>query len=180
MWNVGDLVVHPRYGPAVIEKITATQKEDQKKSYYCLRLAGDRDKSMVMIPEDAIDTVGLRTKLLDAETIRTIMHEDPDNLEEETLARQKYIKATMQSKNPHELVSLLRDIYWLEKGKRLSQSENKSRNDLLGILGSELSISQDISTLMAQTVLKEIIKVAMDSHPLPEDDLDPTETEVNT
>jgi RNA polymerase-interacting CarD/CdnL/TRCF family regulator len=164
MVKVGDLVVHPRYGAAVVENLRTMKYGGKKKRFFCLRLASDKDKSVVMISEEAIDDVGLRTKLLTAKTIRTIMRETPIDLDEDTQSRQGYIKTQMKSDDPHDLVSLLRDIYWRDQDNRLSQSETKTRNALLDTIESELAVSQGVNSSVAHSALQEIINRAMDFH----------------
>ena len=171
MWEVGDMVVHPRYGPAVIEKMRTMQYQGETKHYYCLRLTSDNNKSVVMIPEDAIETIGLRSELLTAKMIRTIMHQPPARLDENTQLRQKHIKTVIESNNPVELIGLLRDICCLEQERRLSQTDAKSRKDLLAILEGELAFSQNINATTARDVLTEIIETAMEEHPADEDDI---------
>ena len=164
MVKVGDRVVHPRYGAAVIEEVRTMKAGKGTKRYFCLRLANDKDKSVVMIAEATIEEAGLRTKLLTARTIRRILHQTPGDLPEDTQTRQGYIKQHTQSNDPQDLVGLLRDIYWREQENRLSQSESKARNALIDILQSELAISQGVNTSVAHNVLKEIIDQAMAEH----------------
>jgi RNA polymerase-interacting CarD/CdnL/TRCF family regulator len=160
MFKVGDVVVHPRYGIAIIEKMRTIGK----KRYFCLRLDRDNDKSIVMIPEDGIDGAGLRTKLLSAAVIQGVMAQEPGGLGEDAHPRQKLIASTMQNNDPHVLVGLLRDLCWLETEKKLSQGEAKARKHLLSILENELSISQNIDSTSAQEKLQAIIDDAIETH----------------
>ena len=164
MLKVGDVVVHPRYGPAVIEKMQATEYQDGIKRYYCLRLERDNDKSLVMIPEDAIDEAGLRTELLSVKNIQEIMCQQPSQLDEDAHKRQKYVMSTVQSGDPHVLIGLLRDLCWLETGKLLSQGESKARKHLLDVLEYEISVSQNVDSPSAQKKLETIIDEAIEGH----------------
>ena len=42
MLTIGDMVVHPRYGPALIEEIRIIQYRDEPRRYFCLRLTQER------------------------------------------------------------------------------------------------------------------------------------------
>ena len=164
MLKIGDVVAHPRYGIAFIESMRTTQYQNQTKRYYCLRLATEKDKSMVLIPEDAIETAGLRTTLLNEATIQETMSQPPVKLEGDIRVRQDYIKTKMRSRDPQELVGLLRDLCWYEQTQRLSQAESRSREELLTTLGGELSASQQVSPLAAKHTLDAIIAAAMANH----------------
>lgn len=164
MVKVGDRVVHPRYGAAVIEDVRTMTGGNNKKRYFCLRLVNDKDKSVVMISEESIEEAGLRTKLITARTIKKIMRETPFALDDDTQARQGYIKTHSASCDPQEMVRLLRDICWREQTNRLTQSEIKARNTLMDTLESELAASQGVNTTAAHSVLQEIIEQVMAEH----------------
>ena len=166
MLNVGDLVVHPRYGAAVVEEMRTMKYQEKTKQYYCLRLA--RVESLVMIPEDALEQAGLRLKLLNAPTIKRIMHKQPSKLDEDSQERRTYIETQMQSDNPHEVVSALRDICWYEAENGLTQTEIKLRKGLFETIASELSAFQRVDSLTARADLKQIVDDAIAAHHITE------------
>ena len=57
-FNVGDTVIYPHHGAAVIEKVEKREMRGEKRDYFVLRLTyGDLT---VMVPSDSLEDVGVR------------------------------------------------------------------------------------------------------------------------
>lgn len=162
MLEVGVLVVHPRYGPAVVDEMKTMTYKGQTRQYYCLRLMKNDDR--VMIPEDAAEKIGLRMDLINLEAIRAIFVQAPVSMDDDFRVRRPYIDEKLKSTDPYEGVQLLRDLCWHDEQKQLTRAEHQIRDHLLEAIASELAMAQKVDTVLIQNRLEKLITTALAEH----------------
>ena len=69
--KVGDKVIYPNHGLAVIENINERSMGEQNVCFYNLRIASNN--SLIMIPIQAVQSVGLR-KIISDKEVRKLFH----------------------------------------------------------------------------------------------------------
>ncbi len=161
MLSIGVLVVHPRYGPAVVDSVKTMTYKGQTRQYFCLRLMKNDDS--VMIPEDAAEKIGLRMEMITLEAIQEVFMKSPLVMDDDFRIRRNYIDEKLKSTDPYEQAMLLRDLCWHDDHKQLTRAEQHIRDNLMKSIASELSMVQKIETNIISERLEIIMQTALSS-----------------
>lgn len=155
MFEVGDRVVYPHHGAAVIERKEKREIFGEKQEYLVLRMAhGDLTLS---VPSANAEQVGMR---------RPIAREDVDDLfqllakrdvrEPSNWSRRfKNHQEKLKSGDVYQVAEVVRNLALREKGKGLSTAEKSMLERARGILVSELSFALNVSEEAALTKLEK-------------------------
>ena len=145
MFEVGDRVVYPHHGAAVIERKEKREVFGEKQEYLVLRMAhGDLTLS---VPSANAEQVGMR---------RPIAREDVDDLfqllakrdvrEPSNWSRRfKNHQEKLKSGDVYQVAEVVRNLALRDKGKGLSTAEKSMLERARGILVSELSFALNVS-----------------------------------
>ena len=155
MFDVGDRVVYPHHGAAIIVSRETREFNDEKTDYLVLKMAhGDLTLS---VPADKAEEVGMRPpigneevqdlfELLGKKDIR-----EPANWSR----RFKNHQEKMKSGDVYQVAEVVRNLALREKGKGLSTAEKSMLERARGILVSELSFALNVSEEAALTKLEK-------------------------
>lgn len=142
-FNVGQTVVYPHHGAAVIEKISTRTLKGEEKEYLTLRITnGDLT---IQVPADNVELVGVRDvvdeeglqKVLDV--LQTSYVEEPTNWSRRYKANQEKI-ATGDILKVSEVV---RDLSHRDTDRGLSAGEKRMLSKARQILISELALAKN-------------------------------------
>ena len=158
-YQVGDTVVYPHHGAAVIERQETRTMEGQERDYLVLRLTyGDLT---LMVPADATDEVGLRDvcskKEVDAvwDVLRNREFSMPTNWSRRFKANYEKLK----SGDIFQVAEVVRTLAIRERDKGLSAGEKrmltKSRQILVSELSAAIAKSEDETEAMIEEVLAQ-------------------------
>jgi CarD family transcriptional regulator len=143
-YDVGDRVVYPHHGAAVIEKKVKREAFGEKKEYLVLRMAhGDLTLS---VPADNVEEVGMR---------RPIAKEDVDDLYQVLAKRDvrepsnwsrrfKNHQEKLKSGDVYQVAEVVRNLALREADRGLSAGEKSMLAKARGVLVSELSFALDV------------------------------------
>lgn len=138
--KVGDKVVYPNHGLAVVE----TVNESDLGEFYQLRIVSNN--SLIMIPMDGIDTVGLR-KIINSREVNKLyrilqngMVEEYDNW----MGRYRENLEKMQSGSIFQVAEVLKNLFYLSNKKDLSYREKKMFTKARYLIVSELMEVQEL------------------------------------
>jgi CarD family transcriptional regulator len=156
-YEVGDTVVYPHHGAAVIERQETRTMEGQERNYLVLRLTyGDLT---LMVPADATDEVGLRNVCTSTQVdvvwdvLRSRDFSMPTNLSR----RFKAIYEKLKSGDIFQVAEVVRNLSIRERDKGLSAGEKrmltKSRQILVSELSAAISKSEEDTEAMIEEVL---------------------------
>ena len=144
-FKVGDRVVYPHHGAAVIEKKEKRKAFGDEKDYFVLRMAhGDMT---LAVPVDKAEEVGMRPPISEADVedlFRLIAKRDvrePANWSR----RFKNHQEKMKSGDVYQVAEVVRNLALREKGKGLSTAEKSMLERARSILVSELSFALDVT-----------------------------------
>jgi CarD family transcriptional regulator len=156
-FQVGETVVYPQHGAALIEAIETRTIKGEDKIYLVLKVAqGDLT---VRVPADNVDLVGLRDavgqegleKLF--EVLRAPHTEEPTNWSR----RYKANLEKLASGDVNKVAEVVRDLWRRDKDRGLSAGEKKMLSKARQILISELALAEGTNEDKAEAILDEVL-----------------------
>ena len=154
-FKVGDRVVYPHHGAAVIEKKELIEVGGEKREYLILKIAhGDMTLS---VPTDKVDEVGMRPPI-SAEDVDDLFQllgkkdvREPTNWSRRFKNHQEKLK----SGDVYQVAEVVRNLALREATKGLSAGEKAMLVKARGVLVSELSFALNLSEDDALKKLEE-------------------------
>ena len=154
-FKVGDRVVYPHHGAAVIEKKEMIEVAGEKREYLILKIAhGDMTLS---VPTDKVDEVGMRPPI-SAEDVDDLFQllgkkdvREPTNWSRRFKNHQEKLK----SGDVYQVAEVVRNLVLREASKGLSAGEKAMLVKARGVLVSELSFALNLSEDDALKKLEE-------------------------
>ncbi len=157
-FEVGETVVYPNHGAAVIEALETRTIKGEDRLYLVLRIVGQNDL-VVRVPACNLDLVGVRD-VVDADglervfsVLRTEHAEEPTNWSR----RYKANLEKLHSGNVLKVAEVVRDLWRRERDRGLSAGEKRMLAKARQILVSELALAEKIEEDKAEAVLDEVL-----------------------
>ncbi|MES6640660.1 CarD family transcriptional regulator [Cutibacterium acnes] len=157
-FNVGETVVYPNHGAAVIEDIETRTIKGEEKLYLVLRILGQNDL-VVRVPASNLDLVGVRDVVDDEglenvfEVLRKTNVEEPSNWSR----RYKANLEKLHSGNVLKVAEVVRDLWRRERDRGLSAGEKRMLSKARQILASELALAKKVADDRAEEMLDEVL-----------------------
>lgn len=157
-FSVGETVVYPSHGAAVIEDIETRKIKGEEKVYLVLRIVGQNDL-VVRVPTSNLDLVGVRD-VVDEEGLAKVFEVlRAPHVDEPTNWSRRY-KANVEklhSGNVMKVSEVVRDLWRREKDRGLSAGEKWMLAKARQILVSELALAEKVEEERAETILDEVL-----------------------
>lgn len=157
-FSVGETVVYPNHGAAVIEDIETRQIKGEDRLYLVLRIIGQNDL-VVRVPANNLDLVGVRD-VVDAEGLERVFDvlraehtEEPSNWSR----RYKANLEKLHSGNVIKVSEVVRDLWRRDRDKGLSAGEKRMLSKARTILVAELALAEDVAEDKAEVMLDEVL-----------------------
>ncbi len=157
-FTVGETVVYPNHGAAVIEEIETRCIKGEDRLYLVLRILGQTDL-IVRVPACNLDLVGVRD-VVDAaglervfEVLRMPHTEEPTNWSR----RYKANLEKLHSGNVLRVAEVVRDLWRRERERGLSAGEKRMLAKARQILVSELALAEKVEEDRAEVMLDEVL-----------------------
>ena len=157
-FRVGDKVVYPHHGAAVIEKMEERELFGEKRNYYILKLA--YGELTLMVPTDATEDVGLRevTPAKDMPKVFKVLKKiEPMTNTTNWSRRFKANVEKLRSGDIYQVADVVRSLHQRDKEKGLSAGEKRMLTKARQILVSELTFSKDCDEEAAEKMLDEVL-----------------------
>ena len=157
-FTVGETVVYPNHGAAVIEDIETRQIKGEDKLYLVLRIIGQNDL-VVRVPACNLDLVGVRDVVDDDGLERVFQVLRAEHTEEPTNWSRRY-KANLEklhSGNVIKVSEVVRDLWRRDRDKGLSAGEKRMLAKARAILVAELALAEDVAEDRAEIMLDEVL-----------------------
>jgi len=157
VFSVGETVVYPHHGAALIEAIETRTIKGVEKQYLVLRVAqGDLT---VRVPAENAEIVGVRevvgekglSKVFDV--LRAPHTEEPTNWSR----RYKANLEKLASGDVIKVAEVVRDLWRRERERGLSAGEKRMLAKARQILVSELALAENTNEDKAETILDEVL-----------------------
>ena len=154
---VGETVVYPHHGAALIEEVKTRTIKGEDRTYLKLKVAqGDLT---IEVPADNVDLVGVRDVVdkegLDEvfEVLRQPYTEEPTNWSR----RYKANVEKLASGNVKKVAEVVRDLWRRDQDRGLSAGEKRMLAKARQILVSELALAEKTDESEAETTLDEVL-----------------------
>jgi len=157
-FNVGETVVYPNHGAAVIEDIETRTIKGEEKLYLVLRILGQNDL-VVRVPASNLDLVGVRDVVDDEglekvfEVLRKTNVEEPSNWSRRYKANLEKLHSGIVLK----VAAVVRDLWRRERDRGLSAGEKRMLSKARQILVSELALAKKVTDERAEEMLDEVL-----------------------
>ena len=157
VFNVGETVVYPHHGAALIQATETRTVKGVEKLYLVLKVAqGDLT---VKVPADNAEIVGVRDVVdrtgLDQvfEVLRAPHTEEPTNWSR----RYKANLEKLASGDVNKVAEVVRDLWRRDRERGLSAGEKRMLAKARQILVSELALAEGTNELKAEGILDEVL-----------------------
>ncbi len=144
-FKVGDRVVYPHHGAAIIEKTEMVELLGEKKKYFVLKTA--HDELTVRVPVDKAEEVGMRPPISgeDVEDLFVLLAKKDVREPANWSRRFKNHQEKLKSGDVYQVAEVVRNLALRESAKGLSAGEKNMYSKARKVLVSELSFSLDVS-----------------------------------
>ena len=156
-FTVGETVVYPHHGAALIEEIKTRTIKGEDKLYLVLKVAqGDLT---IEVPAENVDLVGVRDVVgregLDRvfSVLRTAYAEEPTNWSR----RYKANLEKLASGDVIKVAEVVRDLWRRDQDRGLSAGEKRMLAKARQILVSELALAENTNEDKAESLLDEVL-----------------------
>lgn len=156
-FDVGDKVVYPHHGAAVVEERRVIEALGEQREYLVLRLAyGDLT---LKVPCDKTDEVGLREVINDEEVeeVFAVLRKKDVRMPTNWSRRYKNHVEKLKSGDIYQVAEVVRNLSNRDKDKGLSAGEKKMLNRARQILVSELTFAIGVDEGDAEKKLDEAL-----------------------
>jgi CarD family transcriptional regulator len=156
-FDVGDKVVYPHHGAAVIEKREKKVVFGEEREYFVLRIAyGDLTAS---VPVDNTDEVGLRDVISEdeVEEVFVVLRKKEARMPSNWSRRFKNHVEKLKSGDVYQVAEVVRNLSLRDAEKGLSAGEKRMLAKARQILVSELMFAIDVSEEEAEKRLDEVL-----------------------
>lgn len=157
-FTIGETVVYPNHGTAVIEDIENRQIKGEDRMYLVLRIIGQNDL-VVRVPACNLDLVGVRD-VVDQDGLERVFDvlrakdaEEPSNWSR----RYKANMEKLHSGNVIKVSEVVRDLWRRDRDKGLSAGEKRMMTKARAILVSEMALAEKVDEERADEMLDEVL-----------------------
>jgi len=158
-FTVGETVVYPNHGAAVIESLETRTIKGVEQQYLVLRILSQNDL-VVRVPAANLEMVGVRD-VVDSDGLERVFGvlklEDVD----EPANWSRRYKANLEklhSGNVMKVAEVVRDLWRREKTKGLSAGEKRMLAKARQVLVSELALAEKIEEPEAEVMLDDVLQ----------------------
>ena len=156
-FDVGDKVVYPHHGAAVIERRETKAAFGEEKEYFVLRLSyGDLT---AMVPVDNTEEVGLREVIAadEVDDVFEVLRKKEARMPTNWSRRFKNHAEKLKSGDVYEVAEVVRNLSLRDNDKGVSAGEKRMLAQARQILISELIFALDVSPEEAEAKLDEAL-----------------------
>ena len=157
LFDVGDKVVYPHHGAAIVERREKKKAFGTTREYLVLKLAyGDLT---LMVPTDNTDAVGLREVINDEEVeeVFAVLRKKEARMPTNWSRRYKNHVEKLNSGDIYQVAEVVRNLSIRDKGKGLSAGEKRMLSRARQILVSELTFAIGVNEEEAEKKLAEAL-----------------------
>jgi len=156
-FDVGDKVVYPHHGAAVIERKETKEAFGEIAEYLVLRVA--YSDLTLMVPTDKTDEVGLREVINDEEVeeVFAVLRKKEARMPTNWSRRYKNHVEKLKSGDIYQVAEVVRNLSIRDKDKGLSAGEKRMLSRARQILVSELTFAIGVDEAEAEKKLDEVL-----------------------
>jgi CarD family transcriptional regulator len=159
-YSVGDTVIYPHHGAAVVERKEERELKGESREYLVLRLTyGDLT---LMVPADSCEEVGIRNVVSkkEVEQVLDVLREPEGKAAGNWSRRFKANYEKLRSGDIYQVAEVVRNLATREKDKGLSAGEKRMLTKAKQILLSELAVAIKKDEERAEQLVEETLAAA--------------------
>jgi CarD family transcriptional regulator, regulator of rRNA transcription len=156
-FRVGDKVVYPHHGAAIIQGLEEKELYGVTKPYFVLRLAyGDLT---LMVPADNTEEVGIRDVIgrKELDKVYKVLRAKECRMPSNWSRRFKTHVEKLRSGDIYQVAEVVRNLARREKEKGLSAGEKRMLSRARQILISEVTFAADVNEEEAEKMLDKVL-----------------------
>lgn len=156
-FRVGDRVVYPHHGAAIIQGLEEKEIYGEKRQYFILRLAyGDLT---LMVPADNTEEVGIRDVIArkELDKVFKVLKAKECRMPSNWSRRFKTHVEKLRSGDIYQVAEVVRNLARRENEKGLSAGEKRMLSRARQILVSELTFAADVDETEAEKMLDKVL-----------------------
>lgn len=154
---VGETVVYPHHGAALIEEVKTRTIKGEDRTYLKLKVAqGDLT---IEVPADNVDLVGVRD-VVDKDGLEEVFEVLRQPYTEEPTNWSRRYKANVEklaSGDVKKVSEVVRDLWRRDQDRGLSAGEKRMLSKARQILVSELALAEKTDEASAESILDEVL-----------------------
>ena len=156
-FSVGQTVVHPHHGAAVVDQFEERELHGEKQRYVVLRL--EENDLTLKVPSGRCEEVGIREVIDedDVADILEVLEGEPDTSNKHWARRLKRNQRRMRSGDPMQVAEVVRDLAAKDQTKGLSPAEKRLRDKAMLMLCGELAAATKTDLERAEKLIHEHI-----------------------
>ena len=157
MYNVGDKIVYPTHGAGIIDEIIKRDVKGEEREYYVMYTHNGNIK--LMIPADKCDEIGVRPVIEEnqIEKVLDVLKDESTVMSSNWNRRYRANMDKLKTGDIFQVAEVTRNLYRIEKEKKLSNGEKKMLANALTIMESEFILVKNITTTEAEQMICEVI-----------------------
>ena len=155
--KVGETVVYPHHGAAVIEKVGKRTFKGKERVYLTLKVL--QGNLTIMVPEESIEEVGVRD-VIDKNGVKKVFEVLRAPFTEESTNWSRRYKANVEKLASGEVIKVsevVRDLWRRDQDRGLSAGEKRMLVRARQILVSELALAEKTTEEEADAKLDEVL-----------------------
>jgi CarD family transcriptional regulator len=157
-FDVGDKVVYPHHGAAVVERVEQRELLGEEREYYILKLA--YGELTLMVPTDSTEEVGIREITPAREmpkVFKVLKKNEPTTNTTNWSRRFKANVEKLRSGDIYQVADVVRSLHRRDREKGLSAGEKRMLTKARQILVSELTFAHGCDEDEAEQLLDEVL-----------------------
>lgn len=158
MFRVGDKVVYPHHGAAIVKGVEEKELYGEKKKYYVLRLSyGDLT---LMVPADNTEEVGIRDVITrdELQKVFKVLRSKECRMPANWSRRFKTHVEKLRSGDIYQVAEVVRNLARREREKGLSAGEKRMLTKAKQILVSEVTFAAEVDETEAERMLDDVLR----------------------
>lgn len=155
MYIIGDKIVYPMHGAAIIESIEIREVLGIKRQYYVLTSSCKKVRLLIEISK--CQDCGIRYIVDESkiEEILDILRQPPDKIISNWNKRYKENLSKLKSGDIRKIAEVIQNLHSIEKLKNLSSVDKRMLFEALDLLISEIVLVKNISEDEARNIVSE-------------------------
>ncbi len=164
VFKVGQKVVYPNHGVAIVEEIEIRDIDGRSDEYYLLRLRFNN--SLVMVPTRNADEIGLRRPIADSQcqTLLNVLAQDFSTPPTEWKNRFREFSDRMRTGDVFSVAEVLKTLTFLNQQKPLSFREKRMLDRARYLVISELALVHNQSEANIEPRVDQALRGSCDEH----------------
>jgi CarD family transcriptional regulator len=157
VFDIGDEVIYPQHGAAVVQRRETKEAFGQRREYLVLRMA--QGNLTVMVPADNTDGVGLREVINEEEIeeVFDVLRKKEPRVPTNWSRRFKNHSEKLRSGDIYQLAEVVRNLSIRNRDKGLSHGEKRMLIRSRQILVSELTFALKVDEETAEQRLTDLL-----------------------